>query len=419
MPSPTILHITADFPDPLSPGKGAAIPSLIDATPCYRHIVYSLNRVSCWRRGVQSLQFADDRIALAYGAPRWGMLLATRLSAVASWILDDLSKRRWIPEAVHAHKLTIEGLIAAPIARHFGIPLLCSLQAKTDVKILRARPDLRRRFAQIWHGAHHAFPFSPRARETATQFLGARTGPTMLLPCISKANAIRRAAIAPSPRIVSMFRLDDHQGKNAKTLIRAVTAARRQIPDLSLDIYGTGQPRSFFELGRIIESFSAEGFVQLKGPIPHENVQDTIAWYAAFAMPTLRESYGMVFAEALLAGVPILQTMGWGIHGLYRDADIGYACANPRSHQEVARGIITILANEERLKSRIAELQCSGAFDILRRDSIVETYRTALESVVGISALHTPVLAPPSLEMIDATERIPSRAAVEAGTRVS
>jgi glycosyltransferase involved in cell wall biosynthesis len=394
MSSPTILHITADFPDPLSPGKSAAISNLVDATYGYRHIVYSLNRVSSWR-GMQSLQFSDDRIAVAYGAPRWGVLLAARLSAVARWIIDDLSRRRSIPDAVQAHKLTIEGLIAAPIARHFGVPLLCSLQAKTDVKILRARPDLRWQFRQIWHGARHVFPFSPRARNTATYFLGPRSGPTTLLPCISKANAVRRATMAPSPRIVSIFRLDDYRGKNAKTLIRAVVAARRQIADLSLDIYGTGQPRSFLELGRIIESFSAEQFVRLKGPIVRESVQDTIARYSAFAMPTLRESYGMVFAEALLTGVPILQTMGWGLHGLYPDVDIGYACANPRSHREVAQGIVTILSNEEHLKSRIAELQCRGAFDILRRDGIVEAYRTALESVMGSAAPHTPNLGHP------------------------
>src|SRR5215471_9919087 len=183
MPFPTILHITADFPDPLSSGKTPAISNLIDATPTFRHVVYSLNRVSSWR-GLQALQFAPDRIALIYGAPRWGIMLASRSRAVARWIVDDLSAGGWVPDAVQAHKLTIEGLVASPIARHFRVPLLCSVQAKTDVKILHARPDLRRRYARIWHDAHHVFPFSPRARDTAASLLGARLGPTTLLPCI-------------------------------------------------------------------------------------------------------------------------------------------------------------------------------------------------------------------------------------------
>jgi len=417
MPSPTVLHITADFPDPLSPAKTAAIAKLVGATAGYRHIVYSLNRVSSWG-GVHSLQFADDRVAVAYGAPQWGVLLATRLGAVARWIIDDLSTRQWMPDAVQAHKLTIEGLIARPVARHFGVPLLCSLQAKTDVKILRARPDLRAQFGQIWHGARHAFPFSPRARDTAAALLGPRSGPTTLLPCITEANAMRRAAVARGPRIVSIFRLDDHRGKNANTLIRAVAAAHRQIPDLSLDIYGAGRPRSFFELSRIIESHSAQQYVSLKGPIPHASVQDTIACYAALAMPTLRESYGMVFAEALLAGVPILHTRGWGLHGLYRDADIGYACADPTSHREVAQGIVTILSNEESLKSRIAELQYSGALDILRRDGIVEAYRTALARALGSATLPTSTPAPASVEATNDGRRIGSVAGTEVGSGV-
>jgi glycosyltransferase involved in cell wall biosynthesis len=413
--SPTILHITADFPDPLAPAKTTAIANLVDATAGYRHIVYSLNRVSSWG-GVHSLQFADDRVAVAYGAPQWGVMLATRLGALARWIVDDLSTRQWMPHAVQAHKLTIEGLIAAPVARHLGVPLLCSLQAKTDVKILRARPDLRPRFGQIWHGARHAFPFSPRARDTAAALLGPRSGPTTLLPCITKANAMHRASVAREPRIISIFRLDDHRGKNANTLIRAVAAARRQIPDLSLDIYGAGRPRSFFELSRIIENHSVGQFVSLKGPIPNASVQDTIARYAALAMPTLRESYGMVFAEALLAGVPILHTRGWGLHGLYRDADTGYACADPTSHHEVAHGIVTILANEETLKSRIAELQCSGALDILRRDGIVEAYRTALDRAVGGATLPTSTPAPVSVAATNEARRVGSVAGTEVRT---
>jgi glycosyltransferase involved in cell wall biosynthesis len=391
------LHITADFPDPLSASKSPAISNLIDATPTFRHVVYSLNRVSSWR-GLQALQFAPDRIAIAYGAPRWGIMLASRLRALARWMVDDLSARGSVPDAVQAHKLTIEGLVGFPIARHFRVPLLCSVQAKTDVKILRARPDLRRRFGQIWHDAHHVFPFSPRARETAASLLGARRGPTTLLPCITTANAMRRAPVAQSPRIVSVFRLDDHRGKNAETLIRATLVARRQIPELSLDIFGGGQPKSFFELGRLIDDLSAAHAVRLKGPVPHEVVQDTIAGYSAFVMPTLRESYGMVFAEALLAGVPILQTSGWGLHGLYPDDDVGYACTNPRSCSEVANGIVTIVANEQRLKSRIAELQREGAFEMLRPDAIAAAYRTAVESAVGVASART--TAPPLVSRV-------------------
>jgi glycosyltransferase involved in cell wall biosynthesis len=389
MSMPAIVHITADFPDPLRPDKTSAIRSLIDASPGFRHIVYSLNRVSA-RPGIQALRFAEDRLAVAYAAPPWGMMLATRLGAVAAWILDDLSAQRVHPDLVQAHKLTIEGLVAAPIARHYGIPLLCSVQAKTDVKVLHARLDLRSRYRKIWHEARHVLPFSPRASGTFTEVLGRRSGPTTVLPCITSSDAIGPAEVARRHRIVSVFRLDGYKRKNAKTLIKAVQAALRWIPDLSLDIYGSGPPRAFLELGTIIRRHSAERIVHLKGPIPHEYVQDTIRQYSAFAMPTLRESYGMVFAEALLAGVPILQTKGWGLHGLFADADVGHACENPRSYEEVAQGIVDLVTREAQLKSNIARLQRDGHFDLLRRDHIAGTYRGILEGVLGSSRVARP-----------------------------
>src|SRR6516165_10592155 len=112
MPMPVIVHISADFPDPLSPDKTSAIRSLVDATPGFRHIVYSLNRVSSWS-GIEALRFGEDRVEVAYGAPPWGLMLATRFKALAAWILSDLTARRLRPDLIQAHKLTIEGLVAA------------------------------------------------------------------------------------------------------------------------------------------------------------------------------------------------------------------------------------------------------------------------------------------------------------------
>jgi glycosyltransferase involved in cell wall biosynthesis len=383
-PPPILVHISADFPDPFVSNKTHAIANLIDATPEFRHVVYSLNRVSAWS-GIEALPFREDRIAVVYGAPRWGLMLSSRMRDLGAWIIHDLSRRNVLPDAVQAHKITVEGLAAEPIARYFNVPFLCSVQAKTDVKILRARPDLRRSYRRIWHDANHVFPFSPRAINTLSSVLHPRKGPTTLLPCITKQDDICPAALADRPSLVSMFRLDDFKGKNAGALIKAVLIARNRIPDLSLDIYGSGPPEAFFELARIIKQLSATDIVNLKGAVPHHDVQRTIARYTAFAMPTRRESYGMVFAESLLAGVPILQTRGWGLHGLFPDDGVGYACSDPGSPEEIATGLIFLVANEKALKNRIAAIQTAGTFEIMRQSTIANRYRKALESVLNKS----------------------------------
>lgn len=60
----TILHISADFPDPLVPEKTRAVENLIARADGFRHIVYSINRVS-WRKDIALLEFAEDQTAIS------------------------------------------------------------------------------------------------------------------------------------------------------------------------------------------------------------------------------------------------------------------------------------------------------------------------------------------------------------------
>ena len=98
----TAVHISADFPDPFGPDKTAAVLNLVDGAGGYRHVVYSLNRVD-GLFGINGFQFGEDRVCLIYRAPPKGLLLRTRLDAIAEWILADLAERRIRPDVIHAH----------------------------------------------------------------------------------------------------------------------------------------------------------------------------------------------------------------------------------------------------------------------------------------------------------------------------
>ena len=55
----SILHISADFPDPLQPNKTKAVSMLLDLTgERFRHHVYSLNRVGLGN-GIAAVDFDD------------------------------------------------------------------------------------------------------------------------------------------------------------------------------------------------------------------------------------------------------------------------------------------------------------------------------------------------------------------------
>ncbi len=385
----TIVHISADYPDPSVPGKTHAIKNLISASHGYRHVVYSLNR-SSRVSGISTIRFGEDATSLLYGAPPKGLFLKYSMEQVARWICRDLRDRNIAPDLFHAHKLTIEGIAAQKLASEFAVPFAVSIQGDTDLKVSKFKPGLRRRFSQIWLEAEYVFPFSKWADEHFSKLFGQRDKPTKLLPCITPQDRLLTSEPTDRKRIVSIFHLDSWKRKNAQRLIEAVKKVSANEPDLVLDIYGSGSVASRRGLSNCIKRNRADGVVTLKGAVAHDRVQETINGYSAFALPSLRESFGMAAAEALMSGVPVLISRDWGIDGIFPENEIGGVC-DPCSVDHMAQKLRAILSDEAQLKAQISKSQRIGNLDILRTGSIVETYLTALADIEKCRAFR-PVL---------------------------
>ena len=63
-----------------------------------------------------------------------------------------------------------------------------------------------------------------------------------------------------------------------------------------------------------------------------------------FVMPSLTETFGIVFIEALSQGLPLIYTKGQGIDGYFPQGFVGYAC-NPLDVEEITNRIEHIMAN--------------------------------------------------------------------------
>jgi len=98
------------------------------------------------------------------------------------------------------------------------------------------------------------------------------------------------------------------------------------------------------------------------------------------ALPSLRESFGMVFVEALFAGCPILGSAGWGIDGYLPEGPEGEVglFVPPQDEAAIAEGLARLLTEEGAFKRRLASLQEDGWLDVFRRERIAATYAQAL-----------------------------------------
>ncbi|MES1155320.1 MAG: glycosyltransferase [Pseudorhodoplanes sp.] len=377
----TILHISADFPDPLVPEKTRAVENLINEADGFRHVVYSLNRVS-WRNDVALFPFVEDRTAIAYGAPPYGIRLAHYLSPVADAIRADLEEKRVMPDLIHAHKFSVEGLIASELSEVTNIPYISSLWGDTDIKIFETKKSLRPRYKRIANEAVLLLPPSPWALDYFRKAFALESGRFELLPVMTAGEAIIAPRLAGGPQFVSVFNLDSWKRKGLDILAASVSMLAQDFPDLTVDVYGRGSPRSLIDAHNAIRKAGAEEHVRLMGPLQHAKVQVTINKYAGFVMAPRRETYGMVHVEAALAGVPVLWSKDRGIDGWFNGMGIGRAC-DPNSVQDVAEGIRFLLDNERPLKEQIARRQRDGSFRPLRRDGISAGYVAMLSRMTG------------------------------------
>ena len=381
MDSKTIVHVTGDFPDPLQPVKTRSVKNLIEATPGHRHVVYSLNRVS-GRTGVTALDFGPDRLALAYGAPPYGIFHATFLEGVADWILNDMRARGLEPDCFHVHKFAIEGLIALKLRRETGRPFICNIWGDTDLRIAKARRDLAPRWKQILHEAAAIVPCAPWATDKFEALFGIDRSKCEVLAPIVMHEQFRPSPVTDKPHLVTLFNLNSHKRKNFGALVRAMRAISRDTPEIRLSVYGSCAPPVLFELRDIIAKTQAESLVTLEGPLPNEVFSETLGRYAGFVMPTLRETFGMVFIEAMFAGLPVLHSRGWGIDGFFDNDAIGYAC-EPTDEADVERGVRRLITHQGELKQTLAALHAGGGLDPFKRDSIVAAYRAMLDRVMA------------------------------------
>ncbi len=376
----TILHISNDYPDILAPNKTKAVSNLVDGTPEYRHVVYSLNRVSAWN-GLAHLSFGEDRTAIAYGALPKGLFWERRLRAVAQWILADLKAKNIAPDLIEAHKFTIEGLIGQDLAKAFNVPLICDVQGYTDINILKKKQSLRGRYKQIARECAAILPYAPWPLKAFEDLIGLDRAKATCLPVVPYVDEMSAAPIIEDDKLLSVFHLDGWQNKNFENMVQAVKALSIKRKNITLDVYGSGAPKTLLTLQGVIEKADAASCVRLMGPVDHGDMQGVMKKYAAFVMPSKSESYGLVYVEALFSGVPVMFNANRGISGYYDPKDIGYG-ADPHDVNDIMTGMEHLLDHQKSLKDNVEKMQKNGDFEQLRKENILNTYRGVIEGAL-------------------------------------
>lgn len=177
----------------------------------------------------------------------------------------------------------------------------------------------------------------------------------------------RRFADAARPRagrptILSVARM--YPRKRLEDLLHAAAILRARIPDAQIRIVGEG-PESA-RLRSLQRELGLGDTVVLLGEVSRSRlaVEYTIAH--CFCLPTVQEGFGLVFAEAMAAGLPVVACRAAAVPEIVEDGRTGILVGQ-RNPAELAHALETLLVNENlRTEFGLAATQRIEAFDLPR-----------------------------------------------------
>ena len=159
------------------------------------------------------------------------------------------------------------------------------------------------------------------------------------------------------------------ENKNQVAAAQAVERLRSEGTDMTLTVIGkVKEPRIEAALRRY-------PFVTVEPFAPMDALKERYRSHDLFVLASKTETFGLVYAEALSQGLPILYSRGEGFDGQFEAGYVGYP-VDPRNVDDIAAGIRRVMAEYPALTERTA-----AAADRFRRDRIAEAYRRLYETV--------------------------------------
>ena len=224
------------------------------------------------------------------------------------------------------------------------------------------------------------------AAEAPIQLLPSGADADRFHPGVQDAAIRRRHALGSGPVVACVSRLVRRKGQD--TLLRALGAVARDIPDIRLLIVGDGADRR--RLASLARTLGVEGRVVFAGAVSSEELPMYFRAGDVFAMPCRSrwgglevEALGAVYLQAAAVGRPVIAGRSGGTSDALTHGETGWLI-DGRRVEEVAQAITTIL----RLPDRGLAMGTRGAERIRREftwNQIAARCRTLLLAAVTSS----------------------------------
>ncbi len=277
-------------------------------------------------------------------------------------------------DCIHAYTLFTDGNCAKRLSSIYGIPYIVAVRNTDIFDFLRMRPYLRHKALRILKGASAVF-FLSQAYKTLVY--------EKYIPEYMKAELDRKSFIIPNgidqywhdngycrensdtdwikrKEIKVVFAGRINKNKNICTIQNALGILESKGWKTSLTIAGKVDDEKEFE--KIMNHQNA----RYAGALGREELREVYRASDVFVMVSHTESFGLVYAEAMSQGLPVVYSKGQGFDGQFAEGVVGFS-ADSKSPKDVAEAIEKIVMNYTSISVNASEMFRGFSWDTITK----------------------------------------------------
>lgn len=281
------------------------------------------------------------------------------------------------PALIHAHSLIVNGLIAFLAYKKWGVPYIVSVRF-TDVHVFMKRiPFFKIIGFRILKNARAIVFLSPAYRDYQLPDLFKRT---QIASLHQKSHVI--------PNGIHDYWLSHREretpGKRTHTIVFVGSMTKRKNPIALLKacelLHNEGIPVKVLMVGsgplkKKLEKIKCICEVVWLGQI-HEKDQliDIYRKSDLLVVPSLIETFGLVYPEAMSQGLPVLYSRNQGFDGYYPEGHVGFS-VNPKDPADIAEKIQMVYADYSRISSNACKASADFSWGKIS-DQLIDLYKS-------------------------------------------
>jgi L-malate glycosyltransferase len=331
-------------------------------------VVYSTikakNQYGNNRLNLKNVSFVYSKVLKKYHRPLYFQKI--------KYLLSDITEKTSLTDItiIHAHKLFSDGGVAYRIFKKYNIPYIVAVR-NTDINVfMRYMKHLKPLGSKILASASQIILLTPAYKKLLeTNYphsFRKWSHKIMIIP-----NGIdqfwfqnsEKCDKKPHYPLRLLFCGNFTKNKNIEILFDVVNYVKNEAIKLRI-VGGNGNNED-----KVKEM--AKNNAQFTELFPWADKNTLLTHYREsdiFIMPSFRETFGLVFVEAMSQGLPVIYSKGQGIDGYFKQGEIGYA-VNPNDTDEIINAIRSIKNNYKEIS-----FNCKTNVDFFDWENISKQY---------------------------------------------